>query len=260
MTLWRGRRIVADANLTTIGTILAVKHPPRNIDMTCFNWVKLVLKTDLNHHAKYLGLYLSTYMNLNQDMAFPSLKRIQGETGLGHATVLKYLDLLITEGWLVKQSGTHIESNRYWINIPNASEIRVGREPTYVASRGRVGREPTSNNNIITNTTTTTTPDRPTVEDVSNYVRTRSIKIDPQHFVDYYTANGWKVGRNSMKDWKAAVRTWEKRENGNTKNTTGQHSNQGRLSAGDRTRQLREERERTLAARASDLGRVVDNA
>ena len=34
--------------------------------------------------------------------------------------------------------------------------------------------------------------------------------MDAQRFIDYYTSNGWKVGRNPMKDWKAAVRTWER--------------------------------------------------
>lgn len=50
----------------------------------------------------------------------------------------------------------------------------------------------------------------PTVEEVAEYCRERQNKVDAQRFIDYYTANGWKVGRNSMKDWKAAVRTWEK--------------------------------------------------
>lgn len=53
---------------------------------------------------------------------------------------------------------------------------------------------------------------KPTVEEVAAYCRERGNSIDPQRFVDYYTANGWKVGRSSMKDWKAAVRNWEKNE------------------------------------------------
>lgn len=51
---------------------------------------------------------------------------------------------------------------------------------------------------------------RPTLEQVTQYCQERNNDVDPQRFMDYYTANGWKVGRNSMKDWKAAVRTWEK--------------------------------------------------
>lgn len=50
----------------------------------------------------------------------------------------------------------------------------------------------------------------PTVEEVAAYCQERGNHVDVQRFVDYYTANGWKVGKNPMKDWKAAVRTWER--------------------------------------------------
>jgi hypothetical protein len=45
---------------------------------------------------------------------------------------------------------------------------------------------------------------------VQEYVEEKGYHIDAEKFVDYYTSNGWKVGRNCMKDWKAAVRTWER--------------------------------------------------
>ena len=53
---------------------------------------------------------------------------------------------------------------------------------------------------------------RPDVQEVADYCRERGNQVDAQRFVDYYTANGWRVGKNPMKDWKAAVRTWEKQE------------------------------------------------
>ena len=59
----------------------------------------------------------------------------------------------------------------------------------------------------------------PTVEEVKAYCEERKNGIDYQHFIDYYTANGWKVGKNPMRDWKATVRTWENNDKkfGNTK-------------------------------------------
>lgn len=51
----------------------------------------------------------------------------------------------------------------------------------------------------------------PTLDDVSAYVRERGSNVDPQRFLDFYASKGWMVGKNPMKDWKAAVRTWEKR-------------------------------------------------
>lgn len=49
----------------------------------------------------------------------------------------------------------------------------------------------------------------PTLEAVRQYCLERKNRVDPQRFVDYYEANGWRVGRNPMRDWKAAVRSWE---------------------------------------------------
>ena len=50
----------------------------------------------------------------------------------------------------------------------------------------------------------------PTVEEVRAYCQERGNKVDPQAFVDHYTSNGWMVGKNKMKSWKAAVGTWER--------------------------------------------------
>ena len=52
----------------------------------------------------------------------------------------------------------------------------------------------------------------PTIAEVKAYCDERKNTINPEAFIDYYTANGWKVGKNPMKDWKAAVRQWERTE------------------------------------------------
>jgi len=52
----------------------------------------------------------------------------------------------------------------------------------------------------------------PSVEEVAEYCRERGNAVDPAQFVDFYASKGWKVGREPMKDWKAAVRTWEQRD------------------------------------------------
>lgn len=50
----------------------------------------------------------------------------------------------------------------------------------------------------------------PSVEEVEEYCRERNNDIDAQHFIDYYASNGWRVGKNPMKDWRATVRNWER--------------------------------------------------
>ena len=53
---------------------------------------------------------------------------------------------------------------------------------------------------------------RPSLQDVIEYCREKGYRMNPEEFIDHYDANGWKVGRTPMKDWKAAVRNWERRE------------------------------------------------
>ena len=57
---------------------------------------------------------------------------------------------------------------------------------------------------------------KPTLEEVRAYCAERRNNVNPEAFIDHYNSNGWKVGRNSMKDWKAAVRTWERNDYGNS--------------------------------------------
>lgn len=52
----------------------------------------------------------------------------------------------------------------------------------------------------------------PTVDEVAAYCQERGNGLDPEAFVDFYASKGWMVGKNPMKDWKAAVRTWERSE------------------------------------------------
>lgn len=56
----------------------------------------------------------------------------------------------------------------------------------------------------------------PSVDDVRAYCTENGFRVDPDRFVDFYTSNGWRVGKNPMKDWKAAVRSWERKQNGKT--------------------------------------------
>lgn len=53
---------------------------------------------------------------------------------------------------------------------------------------------------------------KPTLEEVAAYCEERQNSVDPQAFMDFYESKGWKVGNQPMKDWRAAVRTWERRQ------------------------------------------------
>jgi hypothetical protein len=50
----------------------------------------------------------------------------------------------------------------------------------------------------------------PPIEDVQSYCQERKNDVDPDKWFNFYTAKNWMIGKNKMKDWKAAVRTWER--------------------------------------------------
>ena len=62
---------------------------------------------------------------------------------------------------------------------------------------------------------------KPSVEEVKAYCQERNNGIDANSFVDYYESKGWLIGKNHMKDWKAAVRTWENRRKGEANGNVG---------------------------------------
>lgn len=52
----------------------------------------------------------------------------------------------------------------------------------------------------------------PTLEEIVSYIREQRYSVDAEKFLNYYTANGWLIGKSHMKDWRAAVRSWQSRE------------------------------------------------
>jgi len=72
-----------------------------------------------------------------------------------------------------------------------------------------------NNTNIITNTNLSIIGKtkkfvKPTIEEIRTYCKEIGANINPEQFYDYYESKGWMIGKNKMKDWKAAVRTWKR--------------------------------------------------
>lgn len=66
---------------------------------------------------------------------------------------------------------------------------------------------------------------RPTLEEVKACIAERGYHVDAEAFINFYDSNGWKVGRNPMKSWRAALVTWEKRHTpSNTANPINQNA------------------------------------
>jgi hypothetical protein len=97
---------------------------------------------------------------------------------------------------------------------------------------------------------------RPTVEEVSEYCVAKGYTFSPEHFHAYYESNGWKVGKNPMKSWKAACKTWQSKESKHERVRQGTSGNRGRQTAAGAAQRLRDSIARDEAVMAQDDGNV----
>jgi hypothetical protein len=91
---------------------------------------------------------------------------------------------------------------------------------------------------------------KPTTTEVASYCTERGNNVDAVAFCDYYESVNWHVGKKRMSDWRAAVRTWEKRNAENQR--TGKTGN--RKSAGQNAADFHEDLKRIAAESANELG------
>ena len=73
--------------------------------------------------------------------------------------------------------------------------------------------------------------EKPSISDIKQYCIERNNNVNAEQFYDYYESNGWKVGKNSMKNWQAAVRTWEKNSYTSTTKQTKKTNTEQTLDA-----------------------------
>ncbi len=103
------------------------------------------------------------------------------------------------------------------IGIPDGNQMATNGIPTVATGKVRLGKVRLGKDSLGEDSTVKekTAPKKarftpPTVEQVTEYCRERNNTVDAERFVDFYASKGWLVGKAAMKDWKAAVRNWEK--------------------------------------------------
>jgi uncharacterized protein YdaU (DUF1376 family) len=108
-------------------------------------------------------------------------------------------------------------------SVNSANPDETGLKPNYKPLT--INQEPLTNNQELSVKDTGTKAKRfvpPTLDQIRSYCNERLNNVDANKFIDHYTSNGWLVGKNKMKDWKAAIRTWEKSSFDRTNNTPQQ--------------------------------------
>ena len=167
--------------------------------------------------ASTYNYYESTDQLTDDGMFFETVERIEENTTLTKYQQAKAIKTLVDAG-VLETCKMGIPAKRYFKIDENALLALVDHKKSKNFTTDGQKTEPLDGEKLDRNNNIEKEKKRnnrsifiaPTVDQVADYCRERGNNVDPVKFVSYYESNGWHVGRNKMKDWKAAVRTWER--------------------------------------------------
>jgi len=192
--------------------------------------------------------------NLLSSSAFIVLnKELARKIGLKEAVLLAdliskeeyFLNKGMTDGWFFNTEAniqedttlTPFQQRKCIKNLKNNNIIEVKRKGIPAKQYFKINEQQVIkfiNNLSLTNLTTINNNKeikiknkyfkKPKIEEVVNYCLERKNNIDAEAFYDFYESKDWMVGKSKMKDWKAAIRNWERREKNNPKKMSKLHS------------------------------------
>jgi len=155
---------------------------------------------------------INGYSQEGQGCFYGSLAQLSTFCGIkSKTTTQKILKSLVEKGAIVKGEESHngvrfctYKVNKNWYGI---SKIDMGGI-SEIGNNNK--RDEYINNNSLYKGSSHF--QKPTLEDVRAYCISRANNVDPEQFLNFYESKGWMVGKTPMRDWRAAIRTWEKRE------------------------------------------------
>lgn len=169
-------------------------------------WVDLILSA--MHKDKKL-LIDNEIIVIERGTFMTSILKLSERWGWSRNKVMRFLDVLESEQMLNTKrtpKGTLVTIIKYEDYQFDETTHETPNETTDEPQKKNIKN--IKKNNNINNRGKIFIP--PTVEEVQAYCKERNNKVDAQAFVDFYSSKGWMIGKNKMKDWKAAVRTWER--------------------------------------------------
>lgn len=162
-------------------------------------WIDLIMLA--NYEDKKIP-YKGEVITCERGTVNLSISVLAERWGWGREKTRNFLRLLEADKMVTVNATKHrttitIENYTFYNNKP-ATKPTTNRQPIDIT------------NNINNNNIGRFAP--PTVKEVAAYCQERGNNISPEAFIDYYSSKGWMIGKNKMKDWKAAVRNWERRQ------------------------------------------------
>ena len=164
-------------------------------------WVALLLQA--NWEAK-TTLFNKRLITVERGQVVFGRKVWSERLKISEMKLRRYLEMLKAEGMINQQT-----TSRYsLITVLNYHEYQVNNQQT-------TSKQPASNQQVTTskqvnNKTIGKKFVPPTVSQVQDYCLERKNTVDPETFVNFYLSKNWVIGKSKMKNWKAAVRPWEK--------------------------------------------------
>ena len=163
-------------------------------------WLYLLMAASLTDKATAFN---GQMLNIKRGQLVFGLNAASARLNISIRRLRKYLNWFETDDMIDKQ----ITNKFSIISITNYSQYQdTGKQPS---SKSQATAKQTSTTIQVTSNKEQSIP--PTVDEVRAYCDSRGNGIDPEMFIAFYEARGWKIGKDRMKSWKACVVTWEKR-------------------------------------------------
>jgi len=163
-------------------------------------WLYLLMAASLTDKATAFN---GQMLNIKRGQLVFGLNAASARLNISIRRLRKYLNWFETDDMIDKQ----ITNKFSIISITNYSQYQDAGKQT--SSKSQATAKQTSTTIQVTSNKEQSIP--PTVDEVRAYCDSRSNGIDPEMFIAFYEARGWKIGKDRMKSWKACVVTWEKR-------------------------------------------------
>ena len=187
---------------------------------------KLMKAKDINANTKLILCYLLSYSGSGAT-AFPQIKDMAENLGLSKRTIIRSIKESQEMGYINKHQenrGDAIGKRNIYelIFMQNFAGDKLARATQSIASdKNDISLVTVGNpiNNMINNNMNNNMGAKkfvkPSIEEVrayANELKFNALIQQPLSFIDYYESKGWMIGKNRMKDWRAAMRTWHRNE------------------------------------------------
>ena len=154
--------------------------------------------------------FINGYSQEGQGCYYGSLAHLQEVCGIAsRQTAIATLRSLCEKGYIIRNEQLHPVKMVSYSICPKIGQV-VQKLDMGCPKNGHNNKEIDINNNSLYKGSSHF--QKPSLDDIRAYCISRANNVDPEQFFNFYESKGWMVGKTHMRDWRAAVRTWEKRE------------------------------------------------